>query len=78
MSDLRAKIHNERMRSFSGTLSTLASAVMILGVLRPELERAQGNPVVTLTADANIWFVIGAIFAYTAAYALLGTLRDEG
>ena len=73
----RAKIFNERVKTFSGVVNTLASAVMILGVLRPQIEASASGPVVNLQPDVNILWVTVALIGYLIGWIALGLMKDE-
>ena len=41
MPRLKARIHNERVKSFCGIVNALASAVLVLSFIRPKLDEEQ-------------------------------------
>lgn len=78
MTKLKAKIFNERLKAFVGVFNTLASGVLLLGLIKPNLE---GQPHAAdpswVPPDYDIYWIAGAGLGYALGQYLLGFLKDE-
>lgn len=78
MTKLKAKIFNERLKAFVGVFNTLASGVLLLGLIKPNLEGAPpGGDPSWVPPDYDIYWIMGAVLGYGLSFYTLGRMRDE-
>ena len=78
MTKLKAKIFNERLKAFVGVFNTLASGVLLLGLIKPNLEGAPpGADPSWVPPDYDIYWIMGAVLGYALGQYLLGFMKDE-
>lgn len=70
MADLRAKRFNERLKMFTGTINTLASAVLILGFLRRQFDSASSPGIEALVLSEQAAESAGSLGVTVVNYEL--------
>ena len=78
MSKLAAKVFNERLKAFVSVVNTLASGVLLLGLIKPNLE---GSPIAAdpswAPPDYDIYWIAAALLGYGLSFYALGRMKDE-
>ncbi|SDZ77253.1 hypothetical protein [Rubrimonas cliftonensis] len=70
------KIFNERLKAIAAALNTLSSAVLVLGVIKRNIDGAQTS-LASGAAELDLLWIAVAFVGYALGLWLLGWLKPE-